>query len=915
MRDWSGEVLRRLASLNLPPAREVEIVEEVAQHLEDRYRELVSGGSKEDEARRLALNELSDEYLLAKGLRAVEQEAPQEPTVLGGGGRHNFLGSIWQDLRYGLRQLLRNPGFTAVAVLTLALGIGATTSIFSAVEAVLLRPLPFRDPGRLVLIKENVNKLDTLLNLPAPDVLTFAHDSRAFEQVGGFERGSMELSGVGEPVRIATARLTAAVFPALGVSPTLGRAFTPREDDGDERLAVISYDLWKSRFLGEPRIVGQRIDLDRIPYIVCGVMPAGFEFPLAPGKLNQTQLWVSMSFTPQERADAGDNFQYGAVARLRPGVTPAQADEDANRVAAEIQAGYPAKMGIRVTATLVPLKEFTVAKATPLLRVLFGAVTVLLLIACANVAGLLLVRGVRRQREVAVRQALGASKLAVLRQCLRESAEISFAGGLLGVFLAWAGLRWFVSVLPETLPRLGEIGLNWPVMAFALAVTAGAGLLSGLAPALSSMRTNVNEVLKGSDRTLDAGSASTRLRAALVVGEVAMALMLLTGAGLLLRSFAHMRAVDPGFEPQHLVAASFDLPRERYQTQEQVDSFNKELVRLLQRLPGVKSAALASVLPMAEPTSTRFFVAEGYQPPQGGSYAVESHAYVVGDYLQTMRIPLLRGRYLKASDTADAPLVVVVSRDLAERYWPGQNPIGKRIHWGVDVDSSLPWMSVVGEVANTKQGPLDSQAWPQAYEPLAQYDVSFGPEAAKLGVHGDSMRIAARALGDPRSLENEVRRAVWSLDPQLAVSQMQTMEEAISESEAPRRFNTTVLTSFALGAVLLAALGLYAVIAFSVSQRTHEIGIRMALGARRSDVLRLVVGQGLKLTLIGVAIGNAGALGLTRFLASLLYDVKPTDQITFIAVSLILTTAALLACFVPARRATKVDPMVALRYE
>ena len=815
--------------------------------------------------------------------------------------------SFLQDFRYGLRQLRRSPGFTAVAVLALALAIGTTTSIFSVVEAVLLRPLPFRDPARLVLIKENVNKLDNLINLPAPDVLTFAHESRAFEQVGGFEPGSMELSGAGEPARIATARLTAAVFPALGVNPMLGRAFTPKEDDAGEHLAVISYDLWKSRFLGDSSVIGRRIDLDRNPYIISGVMPAGFEFPLAPGRLNQTQLWVPMSFTPQERADAGDNFQYGAVARLRPGVTAAQAEEDANRVAAEIQAEYPAEMGIKVTASLVPLKDFTVAKARPLVRVLFGAVTVLLLIACANVAGLLLVRGVRRQREMAVRQALGASRLALLRQCLMESAQISLGGGLLGVFLAWAGWQWFIRMLPETLPRVGEIGLNWMVMAFALAVTAATAVLSGLAPAVSSMRTNVNEALKSGGRSLDSGGATTRLRAALVVGEIAMALMLLAGAGLLLRSFARMRAVDPGFEPRHLVAASFDLPRERYQTQAQVDSFNKELVQLLQRLPGVQSAALASVLPMAEPTSTRFFVAEGYQPPRGASYADESHAYVVGDYLQTMRIPLLRGRYLTASDRAESPSVVVVSRALAERYWPGQNPIGKRIHWGVDANSSLSWMTVVGEVANTKQGPLDSQSWPQVYQPLAQFGAS--------SVHGDSMRIAVRALGDPRSLEDEVRRAVWSLDPQLAVSRVQTMEEAISQSEAPRRFDTTVLAFFALGAVLLAALGLYAVIAFSVSQRTHEIGIRTALGAERKDVLKLVVGEGSRLALAGAGLGIAGALALTRFLSSLLYGVTPTDPLTLVAGSLILTTVALLASYIPARRAANVDPMVALRYE
>jgi putative ABC transport system permease protein len=820
-----------------------------------------------------------------------------------------------QDLRYAARRLGKSPGFTATALLTLALGIAATTSIFSVVEAVLLRPLPFRDPDRLVLIKENVNKLDNLIDLPAPDVITFAHDLRAFEQVGGFEGGSLELSGVGEPTRIATARLGAAVFPTLGVNPALGRTFTQQEDDQSQKLALISYSMWKSRFHGDAGVLGRRVDLDRQPYIIIGVMPAEFEFPLTPGKLNQIELWVPMSFTADERADNGDNFQYGALARIRPEVSRAQAEEDANRVAREINAEYPASMGIKVTASLLPLKEATVEKARPLVRVLFIAVTTVLLIACANLAGLLLVRGVRSRREIAVRQALGASSAALLRHSLMESLMISLGGGALGVLLAWSGLRWWVSLLPETLPRVDEIGLNWQVCAFALAMTLAAGILCGLAPALSALRTGLNEGLKSGSRTLGFGRRHASLRSILVAGEIATALMLLTAAGLLLRSFQRMREVDLGFEPAHLVAASFDLPRERYQTQQQVNSFHEELLRRLNQLPGVKSAALATNLPMAEPNSTRFFVPEGYHPPGGGAYAVEANYYVYGDYLQTMDIPLLRGRYLTAADNENSPLVVVVSRALAERYWPGQDPIGKRIHWGVDEKSSLPWMIVVGEVANTRQGPLDSQTWPQVYEPLEQYDGSFGAEAQKLRIHGDTMRIAVRAAGDPRPIENEVRRTVWSLDPQLALSRVQTMGEAISESEAPRRFNTTVLSAFALGAVLLAILGIYGVIAFSVAQRTQEIAVRMALGAQPGGVVRLVTIAGAKLALIASILGIVGAAAITRLLQSLLFEVSPFDPAVFALAAASVLGLALLASFLPARRAATIEPIQVLRAE
>jgi putative ABC transport system permease protein len=546
---------------------------------------------------------------------------------------------------------------------------------------------------------------------------------------------------------------------------------------------------------------------------------------------------------------------------------------------------------------------------------LLGAVLAVLLIACANLAGLLLVRGVRKRREVAVRQALGASSVALVRQSLMESLLISLLGGGLGVYLAWAGLQSWVSLLPETLPRINDIRLDGSVIAFAIAVTFATGILCGLAPVLFGMRSSMNEALKGGGRTLGPGRGEARLRSLLVVVEVGAALVLLTVAGLLLRSFARVRAVDPGFEPERVVIASYNLPGLRYPTQQQVNNFHDELLRRLERLPGVRTAALGSNVPLAEPNADRFFVAEGYRPPRGSAYSSEAQIYVVGDYLRTLEIPLLRGRSLSDADTADSPLVVVVSRTLAERYWPDQDPIGKRIKWGVDVTSPLPWMTVVGEVADTKQGSLESQDRNQVYQPLIQFPRSWGDSGQKLGVHGQSMRIAVRTMGDPKLMDNSIRRAVWSLDPQLAVSNMQTLEQAISESEAPRRFNTVVLSAFAFGAVLLAALGIYGVIAYSAAERTHEIAIRMALGAQTAGMFRLILGSGARLAMVGCALGLAGGAAATRIVQPLLFEVSPFDPAVFACAAAGVFILALAASFLPARRATKVDPMVALRCE
>ncbi len=824
--------------------------------------------------------------------------------------------TLIREFLHSLRQFRKQPRFFLTCVFTLALAIGASTLIFSVVEAVLLRPLPFRDPSRLVLVKENVSLLGSqAANLPAPDVLRFINDTHSFESAGGFVGTQMEFSGRGEPVQLHAMRMTASVLPTLGVKPILGRFFTRREDDTSQSVAILSYQLWKSRFQGNPEVLGQHLMLDRKTYVVIGVMPHSFEFPLTTSSLSETQIWIPMSFTKGEKADAGDNWRYGLVARLRSSVTRGQAETDANRVAKNIQAEYPAKMNVKISAVLIGLKEETVQQARPLIDVLFGAVTVVLLVACANVAGLLLIRAVRRQREVAILVALGAPPSAVVRQPIIESLLLSCGGAVIGVLLAALFLSLWTKLLPDTLPRVQEIRLNWKVAEFAMVLALVTGFICGLAPAISALRTTVTRVLQhgvGSGQSV----GHVQLRSLLVVGEIAAAIVLLTSAGLLVRSFENMRNIDPGFQPDHLITGSYTLQYVDYQNQGQINYSHEEVLRRIQRLPGVKAVGLSNSLPIMEPDSIRAFNVESYRRRRGEPVATEANAYVVGNFLQTMQIPLLRGRYLNDKDTADSIPVIVVNRTLAERYWPGQNPVGKRVRWGSEeANYKRPWMTVVGEVADTKQGALDTQNMAQAYEPLVQYGAEFGSIANKMGLHGSTMRIAVRTQYDPQYAEGGIRRAVQSMDSRLPVTNMQTMEQAVSKTEAPRRFNTGVVSLFASVAVGLAALGIYAVIAFSVAQRTHEMGIRVALGAQAFQVMKLVLSGGLRLGLLGCAIGVLGAIGVSRLLSSFLFQVSPFDPlIYFLAVFGVLLLACA-ASFFPALRAAAVDPIEALRVD
>ena len=822
------------------------------------------------------------------------------------------------DLRIAIRHLRKAPGFTSTAVLMLALGIGATTAIFSIVEAVLMRPLPFPHSERLVSLADILQGADVTENgeagVTAPDIRNYVRDTHSFESLGGYQQNGYELSGVGEPAQILAARLSGGVFPALQVAPLMGRFFTQAEDVHHEQVAVLSYAMWQNRLHGDRHVLGSKILLDRKPYIVIGVMPRNFEFPLVPGQQNNSELWIPISFTEQELGPtSAAGWNYNMVGRLEPGITPEQARQDAQRVAEQTMSTYPPFMAsMRIQASVKSLREETVYQARGLVQILFMAIVVVLLIACANLAGLLLVRAIRRRREIAMRLALGASGFALLRQAVLESLVLSVSGGLLGLALAAIGLRIGLSWLPETLPRIDEIGLDWQVVIFAIALSVLTGIACGLAPAFAAWRTSVNETLKEGGRTGTAGGGHGWLRSILVVGEIATALVLLAGAGLLLRSFEKMRAVNLGFHPDHVLMANYSLPQKQYSTQTSIDEFNHELIGRLRQLPGAKSAALTSFLPATGSNSNTTFVAEGYVAPKDANMNLATPVLVEGDYLQTMEIPLLTGRFFTPADNADAQLVAIVNHKLAEHYWPGANPIGKRIRLGT-LETPTPWVTIVGEVADVKENSPDAPDKEQWYQPLDQWEKGVGPLASPTDLNGNSGFIVMRTVMDPDQMTNALRGVVRSIDSQLALAMVQSMENAVADSEAPRRFQTALISSFALAAVLLAALGIYSVIAFSAALRVQEMAIRMALGSQRSGILGLVFLSAVKLALAGCAIGLIGAAAASHLLDSFLFKVSPFDPLVLAVATAFVILLALVASLLPASRAASVDPMKALR--
>jgi predicted permease len=903
MPHWKPEIRSRLRGLRLAPTREAEIVEELSQHLDDRYERLLLDGSSADDARRAVVLELTEGELLENELSRVERMAPKHPVVPGSplalpihGGRKNMVADLWQDLRYALRMLAKNPGFTAVAIIALALGIGANTAIFSVVNTVLLRPLPYKDPDRLMFVFEDSSKHGFPRDTPTvANFIDWRDQNRVFESMAAIAGASLNLTGVGDPERIAGYRVSASLFPMLGVSPQLGRWFTPDEDQaGANRVVMMSHSLWQRSFGGDPNIVGKALTLNGRSVTVVGVMPADFRF-----YIQEDELWVPIAFTPEEQKNRSSHY-LDVVARLKPGVALPQAQAEMSTIAARLQQQYP-ETNTNVGSEVVPMHEQMVGDVKRPLLILLGAVGLVLLIACVNVANLLLARAAVRQREIALRVALGASRWRLIRQFLTESVLLGALGGLVGLLLALAGLKLLTVVIPPNIPQIKNVAIDPRVLGFTILISLLTGLIFGLAPAIQSSSFSPNETLKEGGRDPVAGRGN-RIRGGLIVAEVAISLVLLIGAGLLINSFLRLRNVDPGFRSDHLLTMRVFLPQTKYAQPAQRAAFYTEVIRRLETVPGVKSSAVTTNLPLYKQGNSTNISIEGRPEPPPSQEPIITVRVVSPKYLETMGIPLLSGRQLTDQDGEKTPNVTVISETMARRYWPGENAIGKRISFG-QAEKDEDWIQIVGIAGDVRQYDLITEMKPQMY-------VSYQQEGFFM-----PRDLVVKTDVDPLSLAATVRKTIWEVDKDQPVSNIRTMDQIAAESVARQRFSMLLFAIFAGVALLLAAVGIYGVMSYSVAQRRGEFGIRMALGAQKRDVLKLTIGKALKLVVLGVVFGLAGAFALTRLMASLLFGIGATDPITFAAISLVLVGVGVLASYIPARRATKVDPIVALRYE
>lgn len=808
------------------------------------------------------------------------------------------MSALFQDIRFALRMLWKTPGFTAIAILSLALGIGANTAVFSVVNALLLKTLPYHDPSRIVLAwgvspSEGIDRGQ----VSATDVADWSARNHVFAAVSTYASFRPIIAGNGEPERIAGAQVGDGFFEVMQGKPLLGRVFNAEEQqEGKDFVAVLGYGLWQRRFAGDPNVIGKTLMLSARPYTVVGVMPADFQ-SLPAGLLDApAEFYRPVAEPPNEKERASRHLR--AIARLKPGVTLTQAQSEMSLVSRQLEQEHPSTNtggGVH----LVTLAGDLVSPVRPALLLLFGAVAFLLLIACANVGNLLLARSVARQREVAIRAALGAGRGRLVRQFLTESLLLAFAGGTLGLL----GAVWATSSIEAAgtrfLPLLGAIQLDARVLAFTFAVSTLTGILFGCAPALRASRADLNTTLNDGGRTPNAGSTRSNLRSALVVVEVALAMVLLIAAGLLIKSVVRLQAVDPGFKSAGLVTMNVWLPQAKYPNERAWNSFYDRMISRLSAVPGIDQIGLTSVLPVSDNFDKRTIEAEG-QPRRAGEFPSVDNYIVTPDYPRTMSIPLLRGRSLTAQDKTGALLAVLVSETTARKLWPGEDAVGKRLRFYTsDPIEQRPWRTVVGVLGDVKQYGLDTPGTMALYAPLPQMPTS-------------AMTLVVHSRIDSESMAATVRREILALDNEQAVFNVATMEQWLADSTSVCRFTMFLLGLFAGLAFLLAAIGIYGVLAQTVAQRTHEIGIRMALGAQRGDVLRLIVRQGMTLTGMGVIAGLCGAFALIRFIASLLFHVSAGDPITFAVISLLLISAAFLACYFPARRAARLEPLVAL---
>jgi putative ABC transport system permease protein len=812
------------------------------------------------------------------------------------------MNTLLQDLRYAARVLFKSKALTAVALLTLALGIGVNSAIFSVVNAIVLQPLPYPRSQELMVIWGNLHKpgLEEI-EISALEFRDFQQQLQSFEQIAAYSTEGLNLTGVDQPERLRGAAISANLFPALGVQPHVGRNITAEEDRyGNDRVVILSHSLWQRRFGGDPGVINRTIQLDGRTMNVAGVMPADFHFPD-----RETEVWIPLAFTPDllEENNRGSHF-LNVIARLKPGVATAQAQADLNTITARLSSEHSSTYRGGFSTSIRSLHEELVGDLRRAMLVLLGAVGLVLLIACANVAHLRLASATSRYREFAIRAALGARRSRVVRQFLTESVLLSLVGGGAGLALAVWLVRALVLLMPKNTPRLEEIRLDYRVVLFTLGTSILTGIIFGLAPAFQASKTNLNDVLKEAGRSGGDTSRRLRLRNLLVVSEFALSLVLLIGAGLMVKSLLRLQNVKPGFEPANLMTMRIALPATKYENFKQSHAFYEQLFDRLEARPEVKSVGAINLLPFGGGGGDRSFSIEDQPTPAGHARPDEQVRFVSPNYFHTMQIPLLSGRDFTRRDLPDTPPVAIVNSAFARKFWSDGNAIGKRMSFSTN---NPKWYEIVGIVGNVKHRGLDIADSPELYIPAFQPLFADG--------YVPPMYVAVRTANDPSLAAGVMRGEVAAIDRDQPVYSLMTMDQRIADSVAPRRFNMFILGLFASLALVLAAIGIYGIMAFTVVQRTHEIGVRMALGASASDVLKLVLGNGFKLALIGIVVGLLAAFAATRVLSSLLYGVSATDPAIFVIDAVLLAVAALLACYIPARRATKVDPLVALRYE
>ena len=859
-----------------------DVDDELNFHVEMLARQFEARGMTADDARRAALERFGDVEQFGEALRAHDYQQVRHRQ------RRELMGDLVQDVRLGLRGFRRAPGFAAVAILTLALGIGANTAIFSVVDAVLLRPLPYPDAHELVSVWGNTQG----------EVLRIGELSRSYRAFGAHRVESISLSGEGEPERIDGAAATAGLFATLGIRPALGRPFISAEsEEGADRVVMLSDELWRRRYGADTAVIGRTITVNGFPHAVVGVMPRGFQFPQ-----RSTLAWIPLVF---EKSNSGQLWGWGGqhiTARLAPGITAAMAQDELRSLTPRLRKENPVwdpgeEYGR--TATVVALQEKEVGGVRPTLLLLLGVVGAVLLIACGNVANLLLVRGAAREKELAIRSALGGGRGRLIRQLLTESVMLSAAGGIAGLLLAWAGLRALIAMLPPDMPRAGEIGIDLRILGFTAGLAVITGLAFGLVPAMRSATSSLLGALNDSGRSASRGVRHQRLSNGLVIGEIALSVVLVASAGLLVRSFIELNRTDPGFTSTRLVVARVSAPERGYAEAERRRALFERLLTRVAGFPGVENVAAVNPLPLRDPLNGMAIRVQGqFEDMRRTLPSADHYQMITPDYLRTMGIPLVSGRTFTDADRPGAPDVVLVSESIARTFWGGEDAVGKRIGY----PWPSPWLTIVGVVKDVKADSLSSTRTMAVYRPFAQAPIPM-------------MTVVARTSAPAAVIGDLLRAAMAEIDPTVPVSDVAPMEYVVASSMARPRFAMALLSAFAAVALLLGAVGIYGVIAYAVSQRTREIGVRMALGATSGQTMWMVIRRGAVLTAAGVTLGTIAALGTTRLLAGLLYGVSPSDPATFIAVAVISAGVAILACYVPARRATRVDPTVALRGE